>query len=69
MVRHVEARADLHSLELTGDLPTYITSEQRLSTTNLSDLEPNAVIYNLFFTHPSGPQRIALAREWERLRR
>ena len=26
-------------------------------------------VYNLFFTHPSGPQRIALAREWERLRR
>ena len=67
--RHVEARADLHSLDLTGDLPTYITSEQRLSTTNLSDLEPGPFVYNLFFTHPSGPQRIALAREWERLRR
>ena len=67
--RHIEARADLHSLDLTGDLATYVSSEQRLSTTNLSDLEPNPVVYNLFFTHPSGPQRIALAREWQRLHR
>ena len=67
--RHIEARADLHSLDLTGDLATYIASEKRLSTTNLSDLDPGPVVYNLFFSHPSGPQRIALAREWERLRR
>ncbi len=67
--RHIEARADLHSLDLTGDLATYIKSEQRLSTTNLSDLEPNPIVYNLFFTHPSGPERIALAREWQRLHR
>ncbi|MCU1593051.1 MAG: yhfN [Frankiales bacterium] len=67
--RHIEARADLHSLDLTGDLDTYVASQRRLSTTNLSDLDPNPFVYNLFFTHPSGPQRIALAREWERLRR
>ena len=67
--RHIEARADLHSLDLTGDLDTYISSEQRLSRTNLSDLEPGTVVYQLFFTHPSGPERIALAREWQRLHR
>jgi STE24 endopeptidase len=65
--RHIEARADMHSLDLTGDLDTYIASEQRLSTVNLSDLDPGPVAYQLFFTHPSGPQRIALAREWKRL--
>lgn len=67
--RHVEARADVHSLELTGDVDTFIASERRLSTANLSDLTPSAWVYNLFFTHPSGPERIALAREWERLHR
>ena len=67
--RHVEARADVHSLELTGDVPTFVDSEKRLSTTNLSDLDPNPFVYGFFFTHPSGPQRIALAREWERLHR
>jgi STE24 endopeptidase len=67
--RHIEARADLHSLELTGDLATFVESEHRLSVTNLSDLDPNPLVYGFFFTHPSGPQRIALAREWERLHR
>jgi STE24 endopeptidase len=66
--RHVEARADLHALELTGDVTTFVAGEQRLSTTNLSDLEPSPLAYALFFTHPTGPERIALAREWQRLR-
>lgn len=67
--RHIEARADVHSLELTGDLDTFVASEKRLSVTNLSDLDPNELVYGMFFTHPSGPERIALAREWERLHR
>jgi STE24 endopeptidase len=67
VTRHIEARADLHSLDLTGDLDTYVASEQRLSVVNLSDLDPGWFPYTLFFTHPSGPQRIALAREWKRL--
>lgn len=67
--RHVEARADVHSLELTGDVPTFVSSEQRLAVKNLSDLEPGSLVYALFFTHPSSPERIAMAREWERLHR
>jgi STE24 endopeptidase len=67
MSRHVEARADLHALELTGDVTTFVASEHRLSTTNLSDLSPSRLAYVLFFTHPSGPERIALAREWQRI--
>jgi STE24 endopeptidase len=67
--RRIEARADVHSLDLTGDPATFIASEQRLSVTNLSDLQPNPIVYALFFTHPSGPERIALARDWERLHR
>jgi STE24 endopeptidase len=63
--RHVEARADLHSLELTGDVPTFIEVEKRLDRTNLSDLDPHPLVYGFFFTHPSGPQRIAMARAWE----
>ena len=66
--RQVEARADIHSLELTGDLDTFVAVEKRLSTANLSDLAPSGLGYALFFTHPTGPERIALAREWQRLR-
>ena len=65
--RHIEARADMHALDLTHDVPTYVESEKKLATTNLSDLDPNPLVYNLFFTHPSDPERLALAREWERL--
>ena len=62
--RRIEARADLHSLQLTCDVPTYIASFQRLAITNLSDLRPNPVLYAFFSTHPSSPQRIALARAY-----
>jgi STE24 endopeptidase len=67
MSRRIEARADVHSLDVTRDVPTFISSEQRLARTNLSDLEPNPFLYAMFSTHPSSPQRIALAREWARL--
>ena len=62
--RRVEARADLHSLELTGEVATFVESEKRLAVTNLSDLDPHPLVYALFFTHPTGPERIALARAW-----
>lgn len=67
--RHIESRADVHSLDLTRDVPTFIASERRLSVTNLSDLQPGPLVYALFFDHPSGPERIAVAREWQRLHR
>jgi len=62
--RRIEARADVHSLALTCEVGTFIASEQRLSVTNLSDLKPHPLAYALFATHPSGPQRIALARAY-----
>ncbi|GAC1609373.1 MAG: M48 family metallopeptidase [Mycobacteriales bacterium] len=65
--RRIEARADVHALDVTRDVPTFVSSEQRLARTNLSDLDPNPLIYLLFSTHPTSPQRIALAREWARL--
>ncbi|MGB9377798.1 MAG: M48 family metallopeptidase [Mycobacteriales bacterium] len=65
--RRIEARADVHSLDLTHDPGTFIDSEKRLSVTNLSELSPSPIVYGLFFTHPTGPERIAMARDWERL--
>ena len=32
-----------------------------------SDLDPSPLVFGLFATHPTGPQRIALARDWARL--
>lgn len=65
--RRVEARADVHSLDLTRDLTTFAEMQRRLSLTNLADVDPSPLVFGLFASHPTAPQRIALAREWARL--
>lgn len=66
--RRIEARADVHSLDLTRDPATFVAAQRRLAVTNLSDLEPHPLAYAMFATHPGVTERLALAREWERLR-
>ena len=66
--RRIEARADVHSLDLTRDPATFLASQRRLAVTNLSDLDPHPLAYVFFATHPGVTERLALAREWERLR-
>ncbi|MBC6465365.1 M48 family metallopeptidase [Actinomadura alba] len=65
--RHIEARADRHALDLTGDPATFTRMQRALSVRNLSDLRPNPLEYVLWSSHPSGPERIAMARNWARL--
>jgi STE24 endopeptidase len=65
--RRIETRADVHALDLTRDSVTFVAMQRRLSVTNLSDLDPPPLVFGLFATHPTGPQRIALARDWARL--
>jgi STE24 endopeptidase len=62
--RRIEARADVHSLELTHDPQVFVQSERTLNIRNLGDLNPNPFVYAMFATHPTGPERIALARTW-----
>lgn len=66
--RKIEARADVHALDLTRDPTTFVDSQQRLALSNLSDLDPHPLAYAFFASHPSVVERLALAREWERLR-
>ncbi|MBW3640122.1 MAG: M48 family metalloprotease [Actinobacteria bacterium] len=66
--RRIEARADVHSLDLTRDPATFVASQRRLALTNLADLRPHPLAYAFFATHPGPTERLALAREWERLR-
>jgi STE24 endopeptidase len=65
--RHIEARADVHSLELTRDPAGVVDLERRLAITNLSQLEPNRWLYAWFGSHPTTVDRIENAREWARL--
>jgi len=64
--RHLEARADAHSLALSRDPETFVQAQRDLALSSLADLRPSKVLYVLFFTHPSTPERIAMARDWER---
>jgi len=64
--RHIEARADAHSLQLTRDPSTYVAAQKKLALAGLDDLKPSPVLYALFFSHPSPTQRIAMARDWAR---
>lgn len=66
--RRVEARADVAALDLTRDPATFAAVQKRLALSNVSDLDPRPVAFALFATHPSTTQRLALAREWQRLR-
>jgi STE24 endopeptidase len=65
--RKVEARADVHALNLTRDPATLIAMQQRLSSNNLSDLDAPRLVRWILSTHPSGPQRIAQARTWAKV--
>lgn len=67
MSRRIEARADVHALDLTRDPSTFVSMQHELSVRNISDLNPDGLEYLLWLTHPSGPDRIAMARDWSRM--
>jgi STE24 endopeptidase len=62
--RRIEARADVHSLELTRDPATFASMQRGLALTNISDIDPRWYREALFETHPSPAWRVALARAW-----
>jgi STE24 endopeptidase len=62
--RQIEARADVHALDLTKDPATFIEMQRRLGIRNIVDLEPNRLYYWVFFSHPSTTERIGTARDW-----
>jgi STE24 endopeptidase len=61
--RRFEREADRFSLELTGDLPAFVSMHRGLARANLADLDPPRAIYLLFFSHPTPAERIGAARE------
>jgi STE24 endopeptidase len=62
--RQVEARADVVALELTGDPDTFVAMQRTLALAALSDVQPPRLLYLWFASHPTAPERIALARTW-----
>ena len=62
--RRIETRADVHSLDLTGDPTTFTEMQRSLALASHADLDPPMLTYVLFASHPTAPERIALARSW-----
>lgn len=60
--RRWERAADRSSLELTHDLDAFVGAHVALARKNLSDLDPPRLAYLMLFTHPTPPERLALAR-------
>ncbi|MCW2684467.1 MAG: yhfN [Blastococcus sp.] len=67
--RQVEARADVHALDLTGDPEAFTQMQRGLADTNLSDPDPPAAWQWFFGSHPTAAQRRAMAADWARLER
>ena len=65
--RQVEARADLHALELTRDPAAFIGLQRQLAVANISDPDPPAAWQWFFGSHPTSAQRIAFTHDWARL--
>jgi STE24 endopeptidase len=61
--RRWERRADRFALELTGEYDAFASAFRRLAATNLSDLDPPALVYSLLFTHPTTAERLAAIEE------
>jgi STE24 endopeptidase len=64
--RRVEARADLHALDLTADPEAFAAVQRALGVANLSDPDPPAAWHWFFGTHPTTAQRVAFATDWTR---
>jgi STE24 endopeptidase len=62
--RAVEARADVHALDLTANPLGFAAMQRRLASTNLNDPSPPQWRQLWFGTHPTVAQRIALAEGW-----
>lgn len=61
--RRWERTADRFSLRLTRDRDAFIRTHVALARSNLADLEPPRLAYLTLFTHPTPPERLALADE------
>jgi STE24 endopeptidase len=60
--RRFEREADLFALTATGELTTFERVMTTLARRNLGDLAPPRWAYLLMFSHPTAPERLALAR-------
>jgi STE24 endopeptidase len=62
--RELEHRADVYSLEVTGDGEAAALAFEKLGTQNLADPDPALIWKILFADHPTIQERVDFARSW-----
>ncbi|HEV3002272.1 MAG TPA: M48 family metalloprotease [Solirubrobacteraceae bacterium] len=62
--RRYEAEADWAALEATRDPRAMVALHHRFTEEALSDPDPPGWFHTLFDSHPSGAERVAMARAW-----
>ncbi|HEV2814733.1 MAG TPA: M48 family metalloprotease [Solirubrobacteraceae bacterium] len=67
--RRYEAEADWAALEATRDPAAMVALHKRFTDEALSDPDPPGWYHWIFDSHPSGVERVAMARAWRERRR
>jgi STE24 endopeptidase len=65
--RHIEARADIHALDLTHDPDAFVAMQRGLAISGLAEPDPPAFLHWFFGDHPTTAERVAFAADWARL--
>ena len=63
-----ERRADRYALEMTRNVPAFVSAMKRLGAQNLAEEHPSRLVQILFYTHPPIGARIDAAQAWARRR-
>jgi len=63
--RYYERQSDLFALKQTDDVPSFISSMEKLAEQNLANTEPNPVIEFCLYSHPSISKRIQFAKDFK----
>ncbi|MCM8801542.1 MAG: M48 family metallopeptidase [Candidatus Omnitrophica bacterium] len=61
--RHLERKADILAIKITGLKEAFISMMEKLSVQNLADRKPHPLIKFFFFDHPPIEERIKLAKD------
>ena len=59
-----ERRADRYALEMTKNVPAFVSAMKRLGVQNLAEEHPSRLVEILFYTHPPIAARIDAAQAW-----
>ena len=59
-----ERRADRYALEMTKNVPAFVSAMKRLGVQNLAEEHPSRLVQILFYTHPPIGARIDAAHAW-----